>query len=147
MVGLKSLLVVNVSNSEMKMVFVLYTSRMTIQQKQQWKSAFTTSYSVLDLTGVDKSPLRAADPHFINVACSRAKHLLVVVGNFTRALASNDDWAYVQKMAKTNGSYIDHDLKYCNGPDQYDIGRDELERKLMELLKRPKKKRGRSSVE
>jgi hypothetical protein len=40
---------------------------------------------VMISTCVDRKPLRAADPHFINVACSRAQHLLVVVGNFSDA--------------------------------------------------------------
>lgn len=44
---------------------------------------------VIISTCVDKKPLRAKDPHFINVACSRAQHLLIVVGNFTDGLASD----------------------------------------------------------
>uniref|UniRef100_A0A0G4FU31 Helicase ATP-binding domain-containing protein n=1 Tax=Chromera velia CCMP2878 TaxID=1169474 RepID=A0A0G4FU31_9ALVE len=59
---------------------------------------------------VDKKPLRASDPHFINVACSRAKHMLFVVGNFT-ALNQCEDWKAVYTHAKSMGVFLEVDLQ------------------------------------
>jgi len=65
---------------------------------------------VIVSTCVDKTPLRAGDPHFVNVACSRASALLVVVGNFEKALAPHDDnWAKVRELAKAQGNYLNVD--------------------------------------
>ena len=50
---------------------------------------------VMISTCVVGKPRRASDPHFINVACSRSQHLLIIVGNFTNGLAGNSDWQYV----------------------------------------------------
>jgi hypothetical protein len=54
---------------------------------------------------VDTKPLRAADPHFINVACSRAKHVLIVCGNFT-ALRKSQDWSAIYTHAERYGRVL-----------------------------------------
>lgn len=103
---------------------------------------------VIISTCVDMKPLRAADPHFINVACSRAQHLLVVVGNFSHGLMASDDWRFVQSQAKTNGSYIEHAVKYtppAPGADEdeeniLEVYEADLKAKLQELLEPPSKK-------
>lgn len=102
---------------------------------------------VMISTCVHDKPRRAADPHFINVACSRAKHLLVVVGNFTVGLAGNSDWQYVRSQAVKNGSYIDHRVTKTRGGNHHDddaveddINEESLVDKLRELVQSPKKK-------
>jgi hypothetical protein len=102
---------------------------------------------VMISTCVVGKPRRAADPHFINVACSRAQHLLVVVGNFTSGLANNAEWCYVQGQAKERGSYIEHNVTTMSSADgdiTYNIHQESLQNKLIDLLGRPKKK-GKSS--
>ncbi|CAD7948317.1 unnamed protein product [Amoebophrya sp. A120] len=54
---------------------------------------------------VDSNLSRAADPHFINVACSRAKHMLFLVGNFS-ALGKHPDWRCWLEEAQAEGVYI-----------------------------------------
>ena len=103
---------------------------------------------VMISTCVDRNPLRASDPHFINVACSRAQELLVVVGNFFTALRGSEDWSYILNKAQTEGSYIDHTVTMSadGDPDSFDIHASSLETKLKELLERPPAKRKRSTV-
>jgi hypothetical protein len=85
-------------------------------------------------------PLRAADPRFINVACSRAQHLLVVVGNFDCGLASSDDWHYVLSQATENGVCIEHSVTQTFSSSQADVEPDlnihggDLKLKLQDLL-------------
>ena len=99
---------------------------------------------VIISTCVDRKPLRAADPHFINVACSRAQHLLIVVGNFTDALVANSDWSFVLKKAKEFGSYLEHKATMLNDDDgdkhRFDIHEDELKSKLRELVRGQRKR-------
>lgn len=97
---------------------------------------------VIISTCVDQKPLRSADPHFITVACSRAKHLLLVVGNFTNGLSTNSDWMFVRDQSIKEGSYIDHTVTLME-EDGYDINKNELERKLKELVEQPRKKAAR----
>jgi hypothetical protein len=104
---------------------------------------------VIISTCVDCNPLRAADPHFINVASSRAQHLLVVVGNFSHALASNDDWRYIWQQAREHGSYIEHQvtetLESVPGEETQqkiiDIHEKAFVRKLRDLMERPSQRR------
>jgi len=99
---------------------------------------------VIISTCVDRKPLRAADPHFINVACSRAQHLLVVVGNFSQALASNEHWRHVWEKAKEMGSYIDHAVSVVGLADKgtvFDIHEKELKSKLRELIESGNKRK------
>ena len=102
---------------------------------------------VMISTCVDRRPLRSADPHFINVACSRAQHLLIVVGNFTEGLASNSDWMHVKETAINQGSYVEHRVTWAHqaepDSDQYDIQQERLEEKLNEIVQRPRKKAAR----
>jgi hypothetical protein len=95
---------------------------------------------VIISTCVDKKPRRAADPHFINVACSRAQHLLVIVGNFSVGLASDPNWSFVRTCAQESGSYLEHEVQQ-NSQGGYDIDAHALRFKLQGLLERPKKKR------
>jgi len=99
---------------------------------------------VIISTCVHDKPRRAADPHFINVACSRSQHLLIIVGNFTSGLAGNSDWEYIKSQALVNGSYIDHEVtvKNIDASDgvSYDINEDSIKEKLEELVGRPMKK-------
>ena len=97
---------------------------------------------VLISTCVHDKPRRAADPHFINVACSRSQHLLIIVGNFTNGLAGNKDWDYIKNQAMECGSYIDHNVTMNdNGHEiSYDINKESIMNKLNELVGRRKKK-------
>ena len=99
--------------------------------------------AVIISTCADKkpNPHRESDPHFINVACSRAKHLLVIIGNFTVRLASNGDWQEVKSHAKDHGCYIEHEVTKLSD-HLYNINEDSLVGKLEELVGRPTK-RGR----
>jgi len=101
---------------------------------------------VMVSTCVDFKPLRAADPHLINVACSRAQHLLIVVGNISGALAENDDWKYVWDKSKELGSCMDHRVKMMDPDDDdgFDIHEEKLKHKSRALLEEGgiKRKRG-----
>ena len=55
---------------------------------------------------MDTKLLRATDPHFLNIACSRAKHMLIVVGNFV-ALRKCADWNTVHEHAQKCGVLLD----------------------------------------
>ena len=94
---------------------------------------------VIISTCVDKKPLRASDPHFIDVACSRAQHLLVVVGNFTDGLASDPNWQLVRRYAEESGSYIEHSVK-VDSEGRCDIDSPLLRAKLVTLVERPSKR-------
>lgn len=100
---------------------------------------------VIISTCVDRKPLRAADPHFINVACSRAQHLLIIVGNFSCGLATSRDWSYVHNQAKEQGSYVEHRITETRSKEDeevsIDIHEDELKSKLQDVLERPSQKR------
>lgn len=96
-------------------------------------------------TCVDRKPLRAADPHFINVACSRAQHLLVIVGNFSSGLKSSEDWKYVHQQAQENGSYLAHTVTARPGAGEdgdtlLDVHQEEFNAKLQDLLGPPSQK-------
>lgn len=67
---------------------------------------------VIVSTCVDTHPLRAADPCFINVACSRAQHLLVIVGNFKEALNQDPNWSKVRLTAVKDGTYLEHEVAH-----------------------------------
>ena len=105
---------------------------------------------VMISTCVSDNPRRSADPHFINVACSRAQHLLIIVGNFTNALSANSDWQYIQSQAIERGSYFDHTviMDQSNPSDnaEYNIQEESLVKRLEELVgieelvERPSKK-------
>jgi len=104
---------------------------------------------VIISTCVDQKPLRAADNHFICSACSRAQHLLIVVGNFSEGLAVNNDWKHIWSEAKQNGSVIDHAVTCCDEQEFLskddqpppNIHEDELRDKLRDLLERPSQRR------
>jgi len=116
--------------------------------------------AVIVSTCVDTNPLRASDPHFINVACSLAQHLLVVVGNFSEGLASNEDWAYIRNQAELHGSYLQHRVTKlttmgttdregeggASSSSSFDIHKGELERKLDSLLDQPSNKRSKTAT-
>jgi hypothetical protein len=93
----------------------------------------------------DNKPLRAEDPHFINVACSRAQHLLVVVGNFTSGLATDRNWSFIHSRAQKSGNCFEHNVRrYTNG--EYNLDYDALHSKLLNLLERmPKKPKTKKS--
>ena len=96
-------------------------SRITKTALMRWVSPESTTNLTGRVTGerkvviistcVDNNPLRASDPHFINVACSRDQHLLIVVGNFSGALSPNEDWNYVKRQGQEIGSWIEHHVK------------------------------------
>jgi hypothetical protein len=83
-------------------------------------------------TCVDKIPLQAADPHFVNVDCSRAQHLLIVVGTFSEALHSD----FIQERAKDCRSYIEHKVRRSGDSDSEEL----LLSKLQCLVERQSKK-------
>ena len=97
---------------------------------------------VIISTCVDEKPLRARDPHFIDVACSRAQHLLVVAGNFTDGLASDPNWQLVRRCAEESGGYIEHSVR-VDSEGRCDIDSPLLRAKLVTLVeqqsKRPRK--------
>jgi hypothetical protein len=93
---------------------------------------------------VDSKPLQAADPHFINVACSQAKHLLVVVGNFSHGLAVNKDWCYILRQARLTGTAVDHQIIETEGQDGEilrDLHEHDFNSKLHDLLACPSHRR------
>ena len=98
---------------------------------------------VIISTCVDTKPLRAADPHFISVASSRAKHLLVVVGNFSHGLAVDKDWCYILQQARLNGTSVDHHITETgqDGEISRDLHEHDFNSKLHDLLARPSHRR------
>lgn len=101
-------------------------------------------YVVIISTCVDTKPLRAADPHFINVASSRAKHLLVVVGNFSHGHAVDKDWCYILQHARLNGTSVDHHITETESQDgeiSRDLHEHDFNSKLHDLLARPSHRR------
>ena len=99
---------------------------------------------VISSTCVDTKPLWAADPLFINVACSRSKHLLVVVGNFSHGLAVNKDWCYILQQSRLNSSSVDHRITETEGQDgeiSRDLHEHDFNSKLHDLLARPSHRR------
>ncbi|CAB9497551.1 Regulator of nonsense transcripts 1 [Seminavis robusta] len=93
---------------------------------------------VIVSTCVDQKPQRAADPHFIDVACSRAQHLLIVVGNFTDALALDPNWSRVHARAVEEGTYLEHTID-TDEEDSFDASR--LMEKVAKLVESKSKKR------
>lgn len=97
---------------------------------------------VIVSTCVDAKPLRAGDPHFINVACSRAQHLLIVVGNFTDALSCDPNWSRMKSKATEEGTYIEHEVNVTgeNG-EGVNLDVSGLRSKVSNLVARKAKKR------
>jgi hypothetical protein len=58
--------------------------------------------------GTTTSLSRVGDPHFINVACSRSKHLLVLMGNLADISRVDENWktvmAGVERLELSAGS-------------------------------------------
>ena len=77
------------------------------------------------------NPDRAGDPHFINVACSRSKHLLVIVGHVSSIARKDVNWRTIYEHAEAVGLVFE-----CKEPGQ-------VRSSLSSLLSGPALKRRR----
>lgn len=58
-------------------------------------------------TVVHSKPARAGDPHFINVAVSRAKRMLVLVGHISSIAKRDKNWRLVYEAARNGGCVLE----------------------------------------